>query len=400
MVSSVPSATFESCPPTMSSTSNGGDLTTPSGSEDVYKELTHFFATHAGQVLEIEVLPSAFPLPPGTTSTILQDGASLGITKKALVEAFLVARHVVFNCLKQSEMSERDVEEVLLATGVLLLFDPEYLTAANFRKRRLLSLGTLSCDGTSKKLMIAVNNEMVFLETLLTSPLHRHTKSPTLWHHRWWLVQTYFTQVCQAHCIAPSGQGNSDAETVWTTEVEVVMRAGDRHPKNYYAWAYARRLYEFLSQKTPKAQSGLRPSQFLADCSAFLILGWCLSHPTDISGWSFLLFLLQKLNHEPERQRAIFDQVWSFTCRFTWWGEALWWFLRTVLAMEGILPAKMRAEHVQNISDGIQRRKESQVLADEGSITAPLDATGTDVVKKAVLFCKNYGRYEDIPVEP
>ncbi len=385
----------------MSSTSNGGDTITPPSSDEVYRELVGFFGAHAGKVLEIEILPSGFPLPSGTTSPILQDGTNLGITKKALVQAFLVARHMYFNNLKLNKSSEQEVEEAKVAsTHIILLFDPEHLTAANLRKKSLLRLEASHYSGRPEKLTKAVKIELAFLETLQTSPLHRHTKSPTLWHHRRWLVQKYFNQVCQAHGIVwrEHRTFQEDFKLLWMSELEVIMRAGDRHPKNYYAWAYARRLLDFLAQKDLTAASDT-PLQSWAACSARRMLDWCLGHPTDISGWSFLLYLLKKLPDGTALQTSIFEKAWDFRCRLSWDGEALWWFLRTVLAMEGTMPAKARREHVQVISERIEPQVQNQALDAESGLECTVNQKGTDVVKRAVHFCERYGRFMDGPIE-
>ncbi|KAI9872176.1 MAG: hypothetical protein M1830_001995 [Pleopsidium flavum] len=382
----------------MSLTSNGGETASPPTSGQLYRELTRFFGEHAGKVLEIEILPSGFPLPPGTTSPLLQDGTNLGITKQALVQAFLVARHTCFNNLKLNRLIEQQVEAAEAATQIILLFDPEHLTAANLRKKRLLRLEAPDYSGLSEVLTKAIKNELAFLETLLTSPLHRHTKSPTLWYHRHWLVQKYLNQLCQTQSILLGEHGNSedDRKLLWMSEFEVIMRASDRHPKNYYAWAYARRLLDFLSQRDLTAASA-NPLPSLPACSAQRMLDWCLGHPTDISGWSFLLHLLQKLPDGTAVQVSIIQKALEFTYRLSWDGEALWWFLRTVLAMEDIMPASLRRKRVHDISEHLEALVQYQAFNAENSFT--VNQKRTDMVMKAVRFCERYGRFDDAPVE-
>lgn len=377
----------------MSSTSNEADPTIPPSPQQLYKELLLFFNNHAGEVLEIEVLPAAFPLPRGSTSPILQDGPNLGIPKKALVQAFLVARHTFFSTLELITPNDQEAEEALAATQIILLFDPEHLTAANHRKRRLLDLRASRSSVTSES-CFSVKNELVYLESLLTSPLHRHTKSPTLWHHRRWLVTNFFDQICQV-CSLSGGDpvGSKEAfAPVWRTELGVVERSGDRHPRNYYAWAYARWLFEFIAERDasgPAEGSNL----FLARCSAWRIHDWCLAHPTDISGWSFLAYLLQLMEHEPELQRGIFESVWEFTSKLSWEGEAVWWFLRTVLAMEGIMPAGKRRQYFRSIVEGLQERSELQALKRNTA------QTSINYAVQAVRFCAKFGQLEGTPFD-
>jgi len=377
----------------MSSTSNGADPAIPPSPQPLYDELLLFFSSHAGDVLEIEVLPAAFPLPFGSTSPILQHGPNLGIPKKALVQAFLVARHTFFSTLELITPNDQEAEEAMAATQVILLFDPEHLTAANYRKRRLLDLRASRSSMTSES-YFSIENELLYLESLLTSPLHRHTKSPTLWHHRRWVVKDFLDQNCQGY----SSSGGDPAisreafESLWRTELGVVERSGDRHPRNYYAWAYARWLLDFIAERDPNG-SAEGSTLFLAKRSAWRIHDWCLAHPTDISGWSFLVYLLQLMKHEPGLQREIFESVWEFTSKLSWEGEAVWWFLRTVLAMEGIMPAGKRRQYFQSIVEGLQERSQLQAL--KTNTTQEF----INYAVQAVRFCAQFGQLEGTPFD-
>lgn len=368
----------------------GGSTIAPKPHE-LYKELTEFLGAHTGEVLEIEVLPAGFPLPWGATLPILQDGPNLGITKKALVQAFLVARDTFFNTLKLDTQNEHEAEEAMTATRVILLFDPEHVTAANFRKRRLLSLRA-SQNNTTSESHVDIRNELVYLESLLTSPLHRHTKSPTLWHHRRWLVMGFFDQVC--HVYNTSGSDRTDSretfEALWGAELEVIERSGDRHPRNYYAWAYARWLLECLTEKSLSLPDK-STIPFMIRYSALRISEWCLAHPTDISGWAFLVHLLQKKTQAPELQTEVFDKAWAFTSKLSWEGEAVWWFLRTVFAMEGILPVGARRQYVESIVEGLQTRSTGLMVGFNG------DQTSSNPVVQAVCFCAKFGNFEGAP---
>ena len=378
--------------PTMSSTT-GIRATTTSSAQELPEDLTLFFKAHAGQILEIEVLPSSFPLPSGSTSPILQDGPSLGIPKKALVHAFLAARHALFRTLKLNTLNEQEAEEAMTATQVVLLFDPEHITAANYRKRRLLNLRA-SRGNVLPESYIDIKNELVYMESLQTSPLHRHTKSPTLWHHRRWLVTEFFDQVCQVYNLPGSNRVNSEEalERLWRAELGVVERSGDRHPKNYYAWSYARWLLDFLLRKDLSGFNAV-PVKCLAERSASRIHEWCLGHPADISGWSFLVHLLQIMGHEPQLQRKIFEGVWDFVRKFSWEGEAVWWFLRTVLAMEGVMPAMVRHQYISSLVDGLQERSKNQVFSSN------TDQASISPISRAILFCATFGKLESAIVD-
>lgn len=80
------------------------------------------------------------------------------------------------------------------------------------------------------------------------------------------------------------------------------MKAGDRHPKNYYAWSYARQLLTALStgkilpsrpgRRIGKHQIDATRMNEMAATSIAQVQKWCLAHPRDISGWAFLEYLL------------------------------------------------------------------------------------------------------------
>ncbi|ROW06599.1 hypothetical protein VMCG_04332 [Cytospora schulzeri] len=253
-------------------------------------------------LLEIEILGKSHPLEPGTF--LLQDGTALAVSKIGLVQAFFVARkkfqdHLQSGC-SRSSMSPDDL---LAATSVMLLMDPENLTAANARKRLSLSEGS----GSQERLLNIIRKDGYFINSLLTSRLHRHTKSPTLWSHRRWLVQT-----ASCHGIQPNFVG---------VVKDVVMIAGERHPRNYYAWCHAR----WLTGLIPHNQEGAILELLLEATK-----NWCFRNHTDTSGWSFLYFLLMRL--DPPRSSAVLEEAAGLAASLQWTNESTWVFLRTLAA--------------------------------------------------------------------
>src|SRR5690606_32717358 len=103
------------------------------------------------------------------------------------------------------------------------LTDAEHLTAANTRKRAILRDAKDSSDIKS-----TLGREKWFVDSLVTSRLHRHTKSPILWSHRRWLLTQFQKQGLQVYV---------------PTEIRtIIFTSGERHPNNYYAWDHARWL--------------------------------------------------------------------------------------------------------------------------------------------------------------
>ncbi|KAI9785702.1 MAG: hypothetical protein M1839_008719 [Geoglossum umbratile] len=312
------------------------------------------------RVLAIEILPSDFLnfSPDGASSPlILVDGASIGVPKKVLVHAFIAARRNLYGILASSFPSVGS-GDVLLATFVILLFDSEHLTAANLRKRFLLEGRKVVGDESGDRLIpYATQRELIAIETLLTSPLRRHTKSPTLWYHRRWVLRQWLTSSLWDE----ERRLHFDADWLWQRvyrpELLMVMKAGEQHPRNYYAWSHARWIIENFRTGTNRAAL----ASSLADSMA-LVQEWCLRHESDTSGWSFLFFLYNEVGEEIKLQDLTASnagKVLRLALNFGWDLESIWVFLRTVLASPSLLPKEQKlaltrriAEEVEEVEDG------------------------------------------------
>jgi protein prenyltransferase alpha subunit repeat containing protein 1 len=267
-----------------------------------YKDIANALTSPASTgLLDIEFLGQSHPTEAGTH--LLRDGDCIAIPKFSLVQAFFVARKV-FQKYQQTRNGQG--ESLLEATAVMLLMDPEHLTAANSRKR-LLEGGHEYSDHLE-----ALTREKHFVDSLLTSRLHRHTKSPTLWGHRQWLLRLM------------SSLGVS--LDVYDDLTKVVMVSAERHPRNYYAWCHARWLTT-LAQEGP--EGGTLRTSLLEVTKA-----WCYRHHTDISGWSFFQALLLGSPDEPLAKAkacsSVLVEIARLAASLRWDNESVWVFLRTV----------------------------------------------------------------------
>lgn len=304
--------------------------------------LTEFFKEHQDEVPEIEILPDAMQPPEGI---VMQDGLSIGVPKKILALAFVEAKKLFFAGLERDDITSQQAFE---ASKVMLLFDPEHLTAANFRKRRLVET---PWDTSTKDFISAIRREILFLNGILTSPLHRQSKSPTLWYHRTWLLDFLLDE----ESISPH---QSDIVDVSKAELDAVFAAGERHPKNYYAWQYARHLFVKLQRKHTDGtdRSWTVSYNSLMEMLTPLVKIWCCKHPSDISGWSFLSFLLPRLESITMRQTMV-EEVLDYAINLRFVHESLWVFLRTVLA-DTTLGAG-RAALIETLQKDHKEREES-----------------------------------------
>lgn len=165
-------------------------------------------------LLEIEFLGKELLLPADTHFLVEDD--SIAIPKKSLVLAFLSARRLFFDHDRTLGAQE---DLIMDTSAIMLLMDPEHVTAANARKKVL----SQSIKSDAQDVKSRLDFEFSFIDSLLTSPLHRHTKSPNLWGHRKWLVD-----VCLSHPTL------FRAISLEHELLDIVMKAAERHPKNYY----------------------------------------------------------------------------------------------------------------------------------------------------------------------
>lgn len=310
-----------------------------SASDTAFRELVQIFANRDNRILEIEILPPA-------VGPLLQDGCSIGITKKYLAQAFVFARQTFLAnstpvpepkpapilSPKKGNLDEK-IKDVSVSSEIILLFDCEHLTACNWRKRRLQAL-IQCCDihnPTSRdNLLTVLERELTLMTTYLCSPLRRHTKSPTLWEHRLWVLKHW-------HFVRNPRQPLNDPRTLapeqppamefvvqlLKEELDIVLRAGELHPRNYYAFSYIRELHGVLGRSMEEVADCLsRLARSMVDPS----LDWCLAHTTDISGWTFLLHLLETVPDPAVRADTVSKAV-RFARDVGWEGESLWTFV-------------------------------------------------------------------------
>ena len=321
-------------------------------SQDIYSTLVGALQCYSSHIIDLEILPSSYPLPPDAKSPILQDGTSLAIPKKALVQAFLVAREILFRDptyldyvvkLQRGVDDFEEPEKIFEATKVILLYDPEHLTAANWRKKYVrtniwsyIDEGLLldGLDTISKFL----RQELAFLSSVLTSPLNRHVKSPTLWHHRFWLIKESRSYLLDH----PDDKSRASQTAFYAAEIDIITSAASRHKSNFYAWQYGRKLLTFLTgqnQHIPWKHEST-PIDIVSEKVTQDVQKWCLAHPSDISGFSFLEFLLRPRSQIINETKVTFQYgdlsktivrgTEQFVQNIAWKGESVGWFLETM----------------------------------------------------------------------
>lgn len=310
----------------------------PTIGNDTYNSLSDIFANRkSDEVLEIEILtPDSGPL--------LQDGLCIGITKAALVRAFLGARQKLIRYLispdnRLANTFTDGVNELDIATQIILLFDCEHVTACNWRKRNISSaIETHVLGGDYRLLEDLLQGERSLMTSFQCSPLHRHTKSPTLWQHRLWIMTK--SLALEERNVVKYEISHNSLRKVILEELEVVCKSGQLHPRNYYAFGYMRQLHALVCQYSRSDSHTILIE--LAIVMVEPMLKWCLSNPSDISGWMFLFYLLTRDNEM--RQDSLFEErkmAMERTIHFAvqiaaWEGESLWTFVDLMITRFGV----------------------------------------------------------------
>ncbi|KAL2759385.1 hypothetical protein ACRALDRAFT_1060550 [Sodiomyces alcalophilus JCM 7366] len=288
----------------------------------VFREISRALTQHRGpELLEIEILGRSHPVP--AEQVLLQDHNAIGVPKLRLVQAFIVARQILGrHRVSYEALTPEAAAELDAATAVLLLMDAEHLTAANTRKRILSTALTSAGHDDGKGRRSYLDRERIFVDSLLTSRLHRHTKSPNLWSHRRWLMEQYRASRLPVDVLAG---------------IQVVATSGERHPRNYYAWCHARWLVKAFREDLDEAE---RRGELWER-----IVSWSYSHHDDVSGWSFLDHLGTRGfagggdDNDDSARLATFSRTLDLVTKFGWANESVWWYLRTTAASMPLTPA-------------------------------------------------------------
>ncbi|ROT43721.1 hypothetical protein SODALDRAFT_336943 [Sodiomyces alkalinus F11] len=278
----------------------------------VFREISQVLTQHEGpELLEIEILGRSHPVP--AEQVLLRDQNAVGVPKLRLIQAFVVARQILKRHAGRGLSTPEAAEGVNLATAVLLLMDAEHLTAANTRKR-VLSSHLAAADDDAQGRLFYLEREKLLVDSLLTSRLHRHTKSPNLWSHRRWLMEQYRTSRLPVDVDVLAG-------------MQVVTTSGERHPRNYYAWCHARWLVKTFRSDLDEAER----RRLLWE----RVVSWCYAHHDDVSGWSFLDHLgVQGLAGDADAPLETFSRTLDLVAKLgrAWANESVWWYLRTTAA--------------------------------------------------------------------
>ncbi|OBT86364.1 hypothetical protein VE02_03787 [Pseudogymnoascus sp. 03VT05] len=284
--------------------------------------------------LAIEILPDTrFMVSPNRLAEIVNN--TLGIPKPVLAKAFIAARRLFFEHV--DNLAEY-ADLLLDCTSIILLFDPEHVTAVNARKR--ICLGLPYRARSQPEQLRRLEEELWFSKFLVTSRLKRHNKSPTLWAHRRWLIKNF-------HKL----EGLLGPKWASFEIEEVVLISAEHHPRNYYAWDYFRWLVADRPGLDPKT------SWEMNGRLSNMMQKWCQHHTSDTSGWSFLAWMILQQAHPDPRfsqkmQAHIGAEVLDYAMLLGLKNLSLWKFLQAILAFaNGEAVREVRFQYMLSLGD-------------------------------------------------
>jgi hypothetical protein len=239
----------------------------------------------------------------------------LGIPKLNLYKVFNIVIHEYNSLLSQVERPDADAKQwdrLYRLTDIICLVTYDNLTAINSRKRFLQRL----VDVNSENAVNALKKELSWLALLFSSPLPKQTKSSMLWQHRIWVYDKLL--------FSSSSNIKQPALAIdIQKELDLVIRANELHPRNYYAWSYARRL----------SFSTLSDEEFKAVLKK--VIQTCRLHASDISCWSFLAFLLTNSVLTPSNvTQSYLDQILEYIEIVGTGHESIWAAVRLIVVYQ------------------------------------------------------------------
>jgi len=181
------------------------------------------------------------------------------------------------------------------------------------------------------------------------------------------------------------------ASEIINGEWRLVSRAGDHHPRNYYAWNHMRNIVDLVVTRC-----GLPVCTTLLSLLPGHVLAWCIKHSSDVSGWSFLLFLYRRVG-APKESEWLLKNAIDAALSFQWSGEAFWSFVKASLASDGVCGKKARTMTLlrlrKAVPDGRATSLDMPALKSAGHVNQA--AQHKAAVRRAVSWIdKNWQPYD------
>ena len=76
-----------------------------------------------------------------------------------------------------------------------------------------------------KQLVVKKHVKLIDELSLGSLIVTKHSKSPSAWAHRRWVLRQLATETC------------TSLDSMWKSELDFCAKIAERYPKNYYAWS-------------------------------------------------------------------------------------------------------------------------------------------------------------------
>lgn len=289
---------------------------------------------------------------PGDASTWISDGAeksqspflltenNLGVPETELHQAYLFAVRIFAATRKLSRFHTSSystmtpvIQDVVDSSAVLIFMNPAHQTALNARKRLI------------EHKLIDMGQEFKFTAALLSC---RHCcKQGELWYHRRWLLQRIYPiqRSHQGADIALNSQNFYLAPNDLSVEMNLVTRACELYPRNYFAWTHR----TICIQSTLTSTMHPTTSDVFTEIFSKEVLGvtqWIESHISDYGAVNHLKTLAHlvedvekaSLLHDLQRLLPLIGHAITLVRAFPE-HETLWMYLRGFWVEEDITRA-------------------------------------------------------------
>lgn len=180
----------------------------------------------------------------------------------------------------------RLLRELLEVTQILIIQNPDHVTALSVRRQVLIEMG--KCDRDEDEILKSLSDEVAFTTLILS--IASHAKSASLWEHRRWCLVLLHpahrapvsinTGMCRQARVATAGCASDQ-------ELDFTLRCADAYPRNYFAWRHRIWLINGLQSHSDEH---VRPA-LIKELNR--ITRFWSSHPRDHSCTHYLSWLIK-----------------------------------------------------------------------------------------------------------
>ncbi|EFP93866.2 uncharacterized protein PGTG_19763 [Puccinia graminis f. sp. tritici CRL 75-36-700-3] len=270
-------------------------------------------------ITEVEIFktPSTITTPNPHHPFLVYGNHQLAIPQKTLAIIYAsVSQRFHRICENNPTTGQQDPDEVFQLTRLLLIQNPDHLTALSTRRKLIDHHLPRHPDQLAKELEL----------TKLLLSIASHSKSTALWFHRRWAFHHLFPP---STLTQPSTRSDEDKFSskiyrpladlppqVLKEELEFSLKTCELYPRNYYGWFHRKWLFYQLVHSADRSSS-MREEEIEAE--RVRILDFIRLHPRDHSAANYVTFLLScaplpsvpSVPH-PNQQPEPFDSVSPF----------------------------------------------------------------------------------------